>query len=1062
MQVVITVSGSDQNQRRAQRIIERYAWRINTHAWATEITPPILQELYNDLRALIKKRNITVICWDTRGDTESTILWRWENKPLHLKHQKTKGIITPKNNSVANSAIVSPQEDYWEEVKKVALIAGYFHDLGKNNKFFAQKILLSRPLKDPIRHEWISYHFIKALLQAEKLEGNLETILEQAIQQAQNPRLQADDLGAIGYNFIFSVLFCVATHHRLLAEAPGSRWITAQNMVATLNSSPIPPEEVLQLAGTFEAETRKSIIKYITRLKQTTNNAPHKNEDYWRAVTILARSALILADVTISSKNCSTGNCSNNLPALNTAHSGIIKSIPYANTIKSPKGGRKLNQTLRWHLQSVGDQAWKNGAGLAQLTKWTRGISAESQSHIDTPVTHPAFAWQESSAQLISRIKETHDHPFLMIVAVRTGTGKTRACARFAVRAARSSQVRITTLFNLRTLTVQTGRAYQTQLNITPSDLAVIIGEPTRNAKCDKNAMGEKTGLEEVNEDGMERELGTVDLYTEESTAAQWLQEPLQVLTQNDPVLATVLATPILVATADYITPAGDLTQQAKQIVPFWRVWSSDLILDEIDSYDPQSIVALLRLVQIAGMAGRNVIISSATITPVLGAAIERCYWSGIKMFAALHQQKAQFNGVILSDQTAGREFWQVVQEPDTLKNLLTEYYQGAAQNLAATTGYRKAQLTPVVRSPEGFKEAILNAILPLHQKQRIYAPEYEKYFSVGLIRVANIRTAQTISAHLRRQATAQEDTVLYTVCYHAQLLNGQRALIESILDQVLQRDQDEQAVLRLPEVQAIMEREKCSNIVLIVVATPVEEVGRDHDFDWAIIEPSSVQSIIQTAGRVNRHRKKPVVTENVALLQYNMRYCRGAERCFIRPGNELGNTREYYKSHGLDELINWERVGGYLDVRLLIEADHQPFSQADQKGYELLLSDPVARLVAADSFLWSSEFTYRNWPLRTEQQQWQLKWEAGRWRVLSKVGNDYIWEAPIPEVESDLQPLDYSWINITLENITHYCRQNKVPVEWGLSIAVPNYYPDQTPTRMAFTWEGFEIEYRS
>ena len=34
-----------------------------------------------------------------------------------------------------------------------------------------------------------------------------------------------------------------------------------------------------------------------------------------------------------------------------------------------------------------------------------------------------------------------------------------------------------------------------------------------------------------------------------------------------------------------------------------------------------------------------------------------------------------------------------------------------------------------------------------------------------------------------------------------------------------------------------------------------MEEVGRDHDFDWAIIDASSVQSIVQTAGRVNRHR---------------------------------------------------------------------------------------------------------------------------------------------------------------------------------------------------------------
>lgn len=30
---------------------------------------------------------------------------------------------------------------------------------------------------------------------------------------------------------------------------------------------------------------------------------------------------------------------------------------------------------------------------------------------------------------------------------------------------------------------------------------------------------------------------------------------------------------------------------------------------------------------------------------------------------------------------------------------------------------------------------------------------------------------------------------------------------------------------------------------------------GRDHDYDWAIVEPSSMRSIIQLAGRIRRHR---------------------------------------------------------------------------------------------------------------------------------------------------------------------------------------------------------------
>ena len=63
-------------------------------------------------------------------------------------------------------------------------------------------------------------------------------------------------------------------------------------------------------------------------------------------------------------------------------------------------------------------------------------------------------------------------------------------------------------------------------------------------------------------------------------------------------------------------------------------------------------------------------------------------------------------------------------------------------------------------------------------------------------------------------------------------------------------------------------------HVVFILVATPVEEVGRDHDFDWAIVEPSSYRSIIQLAGRVLRHRKleQDIQKPNIALKGYERR----------------------------------------------------------------------------------------------------------------------------------------------------------------------------------------------
>ena len=51
---------------------------------------------------------------------------------------------------------------------------------------------------------------------------------------------------------------------------------------------------------------------------------------------------------------------------------------------------------------------------------------------------------------------------------------------------------------------------------------------------------------------------------------------------------------------------------------------SSDLILDEVDGYEPKALIAVLRLVQLAAMYGRNVICSSATLSLTVAKTIHR------------------------------------------------------------------------------------------------------------------------------------------------------------------------------------------------------------------------------------------------------------------------------------------------------------------------------------------------------------------------------------------------------------------------------------------------------
>lgn len=142
----------------------------------------------------------------------------------------------------------------------------------------------------------------------------------------------------------------------------------------------------------------------------------------------------------------------------------------------------------------------------------------------------------------------------------------------------------------------------------------------------------------------------------------------------------------------------------------------------------------------------------------------------------------------------------------------------------------------------------------------------------MGLIRVANIkhaiRLAQFLSDHLSEANVA---------CYHANDWLISRFYKEQRLDQLLTRHKDgkkrktgNEQIEQDDEMIDLIQKSNSLNIPFIVIATPVEEVGRDHDFDWAIIDASSVQSIVQTAGRVNRHRLEKVQQPNIMIPQWN------------------------------------------------------------------------------------------------------------------------------------------------------------------------------------------------
>lgn len=71
---------------------------------------------------------------------------------------------------------------------------------------------------------------------------------------------------------------------------------------------------------------------------------------------------------------------------------------------------------------------------------------------------------------------------------------------------------------------------------------------------------------------------------------------------------------------------ATETKRGGRYILPCLRLMSSDLVIDEIDDFTGDDLIAIGRLVHLAAMLGRKVMISSATIPPDLALGLYNAY----------------------------------------------------------------------------------------------------------------------------------------------------------------------------------------------------------------------------------------------------------------------------------------------------------------------------------------------------------------------------------------------------------------------------------------------------
>ncbi|MBL8297571.1 MAG: type I-F CRISPR-associated helicase Cas3 [Rhodanobacteraceae bacterium] len=919
----------------SRRLLDQFAERRGDRTWQTPITQAGLDTLRRLLRKTARK-NTAVACHWIRGLDHSELLW------IVGDASRFNAQGTVPTNTTTRNVLRGERENDWhtgEDIRLLAQLAALLHDLGKASVAFQARLRGKLTERNLYRHEWVSLRLFAAFVGEDDDAAWLARLADSEHHREQDwiaaPRYQRDGIDAAQkYPFrslpplAAAVAWLVVTHHRLplvpVEGKGGQRPLGCRSE----RSNPLYLETPLDLVAHDWNEVRVQAERERIEAYWTPAGALPVVEAKWRAqaariarrlqqrraaadcrwlddpyVMHLARLCLMLAD---------------------HHYSGLPKNSPqrvsgggttklFANT----DSGGGLKQPLDEHLLGVARDAGQIAHALPGFEQYLprlvnhRGLRKRSAD--------PRFAWQDKAFDAAAALRSSaREHGAFVINMASTGCGKTLANARVLYALADPQRgMRATYALGLRTLTLQTGRSYRNDLHLTDDDLAIRVGGSASRAL-----------FEYYEEQAETRGSASVQSLIEEDSHVRYegttADHPLLSVALADPEIRKLLSAPLLVCTVDHLAPATESTRAGRQIAPMLRLLSADLVLDELDDYDLDDLPALTRLVHWAGLLGTRVVLSSATLPPALVEGMFLAYCAGRRHYR--RNRGADGGNTAAAPQIPclwADEFGvhdAVCADAASYAAQHAHFVERRAARLAEANAapLRRGELIPLQltgRESEHaaqFARQAAEASLRLHAHHAETCPRSGKRVSFGIVRMANIAPLFDV-ARAWFALDAPDDVRVHLCVYHARFPLLQRSAIEHQLDAAFQRRGDAAAVYALPSVRDRLEAYPERDHLFVVLASPVCEVGRDWDADWAVAEPSSLRALIQLAGRVQRHRGKRSEHPNVLIFDTNLRHFRRAgdrdKPAFIYPGFEkagvLGGNRFRLEDHRLGKLVD-------------------------------------------------------------------------------------------------------------------------------------------------------------
>ena len=930
-----------------RRILDQFAERRGDRTWQTPITQAGLDTLRKLLRKTARK-NTAVACHWIRGMDHSELLWIVGD----ARRFNSEGAVP--TNATARDVLRKGDENDWHHapaIRLLAQLAALLHDLGKASVAFQERLKRTRHEKNLYRHEWVSLRLFLAFvgrdddagwlmrLANEKTDdGALWTAQGRYLRDGVDTEIERQPFRELTERapLAAAIAWLIVTHHRLpvipvskpdsnqqdwLGKRAGrfeQSWLETPLAQVAHDWNEVHPHASPDQATPYWdlADKLPAIAPaWRTQAARVAHALLDQRNTRWLDdpyVMHLARLCLMLADHHYSSLGVDkeTGK-----PVDERARFEQQGQTIFANTRKDKFGKPVLNQSLLEHLLGVGHSASLIAHALPNFERHLprlanhRGLRKRSAD--------PRFAWQDKAFDAASGMREAaREHGAFIVNMASTGCGKTLANARILYALAEPQLgLRMSYALGLRTLTLQTSKSYRHDLGLGENELAVLVGGAANRDLAEYHeAQAEAGGSASIQ--------SLLDENSHVLYEGNVTEHPLLKRALANQDIARLISSPVLTCTVDHLAPATEALRAGRQIAPMLRLMSSDLVLDELDDYDIDDLPALTRLMHWAGMLGSRVVLSSATLPPSLVQGMYLAYRAGRMHYRRNRGQRrvpedAPLELPCLWVDEFGAMSQSCAEDAD-FNAAHARFVERRVGKLQASAPLRIAELLPLAidtKLPEtqihaAFAELIRNACVDLHTAHAETDPSSGRRVSFGIVRMANIEPIFAVARALAEQPMP-EGFHLHLCVYHARFQLVQRSAIEAMLDRTFNRRQEE-SVWRLPEVRAALDaKDSAGEHLFVVLASPVCEVGRDWDADWALAEPSSMRALIQLAGRVQRHRRKPPAQPNMLLFDTNLKGAKAGntqEAVFTKPGFEKGNAEDarfLLRSHRLGQLLD-------------------------------------------------------------------------------------------------------------------------------------------------------------